>query len=285
MPTLGAPSERSPRPEGDDAYRLRPIEPDANSASASDAGSTISTNPNSIFSNANTVRFGNVLSLEDFKGCPCPLDDIMEHEQHRDNRSASPKSVRADKTSRAESPVNHEDLDMDALEFEQSEPGVKNFAAMGVEDCADEDALLQAAVYASLNEMASNPSVGVRAAGGSRGGGNCGNGGISIGMGGGSGGTSSVGCGAGGGSSAGSLSSNGTCCAARGGLASGAAGTSTGPLASDAAARAYELPPCHTSLPTLSPSLSARARGKQPASAAALCAASARASSGSPMSQ
>lgn len=230
--------ERSPRPEsGDDAYRLRPIEPDAASASASDAGSTISTNPNSIFSNANTVRFGNVLSLEDFKGCPCPLDDIMEHEHHRDNRSASPKSVRADKTSRAESPVNHEDLDMDALEFEQAEPGVKGFAAMGVDDCADEDALLQAAVYASLNEMNSGPSGAAAAAAAAAGGGSSSAGRVTV------------------GSAAGGTTAGG-----------GSAGVT---LSGEGAVRASDAP-----MPSPSPQMmSARARGKQPASAAAVYAA------------
>lgn len=136
--------------------RVSEAEADA-SASASDAGSTtttFSTNPNSIFSSAATVRFGNVLSLEDFKGCPCPLDDIMEHEQQRDNRSTSPRSARADKTSRAASPMNHEDLDLGdfaLMSFDAADPKT---TTLGPADYAvdDESALVQAAVIASLAE-------------------------------------------------------------------------------------------------------------------------------------
>lgn len=141
-------------------YQQRHTDGGEGSASASDAGSTISTNPNSIFSNTNTVRFGNVLSLEDFKGCPCPLDDIVEHER-RDDRSISPRSprsVRVNQSSRAASPVNHDDLGDGLGDEVVSNPpevgdGDDDVGGFGLD--ADDDALLQLAMYASLSERSS----------------------------------------------------------------------------------------------------------------------------------
>jgi hypothetical protein len=137
---------------------LRQIDPNGEadvSATASDAGSTISTNPASIFSNTNTVRFGNVLSLEDFKGCPCPLDDIVEHEHPRGARSTSPRSprsVRVNQSSRAASPDNQYDLDGDEVVSNPPEEEVKGFFAhMGLDD-GNEDAMLQLAMFASLSD-------------------------------------------------------------------------------------------------------------------------------------
>lgn len=141
-------------------YQQRHTDGGEGSASASDAGSTISTNPNSIFSNTNTVRFGNVLSLEDFKGCPCPLDDIVEHER-RDDRSMSPRSprsVRVNQSSRAASPVNHDDLGDGLGDEVVSNPpevgdGDDDVGGFGLD--ADDDALLQLAMFASLSERSS----------------------------------------------------------------------------------------------------------------------------------
>ncbi|KAG8469787.1 hypothetical protein KFE25_006242 [Diacronema lutheri] len=167
-------------------YQQRHTDGGEGSASASDAGSTISTNPNSIFSNTATVRFGNVLSLEDFKGCPCPLDDIVEHERPRDGDSISPhdrslsprspRSVRVNQSSRAASPVNHDDLGDGLGDEVVSNPPEAGDAdddgaafGPGLGDSArdDDDALLQLAMYQSLHDRASQnggPSSIARAA-------------------------------------------------------------------------------------------------------------------------
>lgn len=158
-----------------DPYRLmmvghqqRHVDGGEGSASASDAGSTISTNPNSLYSATATVKFGNVLSLEDFKGCPCPLDDIVEHER-RDDRSGSPRSprsVRVNQSSRAASPVNQDDLG-EGLGGEEvvsnppdNDEDLAAFAAFAIDDGQGEDGRqLQLAMYASLRGR-SSPSGG-----------------------------------------------------------------------------------------------------------------------------
>jgi len=124
----------------------------ATSASVSDAGSTAtSTNQNSIFSATNTVRFGNVLSLEDFKGCPCPLDDIMEHEGGSGRPAWSPgRSVRVNQSSRAASPDQNHDNDDHGDEVLSNPPDQDEPFPMGGLDDEDDDAMLQLAMYASL---------------------------------------------------------------------------------------------------------------------------------------
>jgi hypothetical protein len=159
----------------DDPYRMMRLRhtdgADADvSASASDAGSTISTNPNSIFSNSNTVRYGNVLSLEDFKGCPCPLDDIVERDEHLraadygTSQQLSPRSVRVNQSSRAVSPDNQDDYDF-GDEVISNPPDERGFSSMGLDDL-DDDAMLQLAMYASLNEHAGPSSGGPSGAAG-----------------------------------------------------------------------------------------------------------------------